>query len=98
MQRPSPATRLRTLFRPPPKGAKKAKSARAGSKTSQVLELLRQPGGVTAKELMKATGWQAHSVRGFLSGTIGKKMGLTVTSTNVTVRSFCPRSEQVFSD
>jgi hypothetical protein len=64
-----------------PKGAKKAKSAREGSKTNQVLELLKQPGGVTAKELMKATGWQPHSVRGFLSGTIGKKMGLTVTST-----------------
>jgi Protein of unknown function (DUF3489) len=64
-----------------PKGAKKAKSARAGSKTNQVLELLRQPGGITAKELRKATGWQAHSVRGFLSGTVGKKMGLTVIST-----------------
>jgi hypothetical protein len=38
------------------------------------------PGGVTGKELMKATDWQPHSVRGFLSGTIGKKMGLTVTS------------------
>jgi hypothetical protein len=63
-----------------PKGAKKAKVAREGSKTNQILDLLKRPGGVTAKELMKATGWQPHSVRGFLSGTIGKKMGLTVTS------------------
>jgi hypothetical protein len=46
-----------------------------------VLDLLNRPGGATAKELMESTGWQAHSVRGCLSGTIGKKMGLTVTST-----------------
>jgi len=64
-----------------PKGAKKAKQARDGTKTARVLELLKRPGGVTAKELMKATGWQPHSVRGFLSGTVGKKMGLTVEST-----------------
>jgi hypothetical protein len=64
-----------------PKGAKKAAGARDGSKTATVLELLKRAGGVTAKQLMKATGWQPHSVRGFLSGAVGKKMGLTVTST-----------------
>jgi Protein of unknown function (DUF3489) len=63
-----------------PKGVKKAKPARESSKTNQVLDMLKRPGGVTAKELMKAIGWQAHSVRGFLSGTVGKKMGLAVTS------------------
>jgi hypothetical protein len=64
-----------------PKGAKKANAAHDGSKTARILDLLKRPGGVTAKELMKVTGWQPHSVRGFLSGTLGKKMGLTVEST-----------------
>jgi hypothetical protein len=41
---------------------------------------LKRPNGATLKELMKATGWQPHSVRGFISGAVGKKMGLTVTS------------------
>jgi hypothetical protein len=55
--------------------------AREGSKTATILDLLKRPGGVTATELLKATGWQPHSLRGFLSGTVGKKMGLTVAST-----------------
>ena len=41
---------------------------------------MKRPQGVTLQELMTATAWQAHSVRGFLSGTVGKKMGLTVAS------------------
>ena len=64
-----------------PKGAKKATGARDGSKSAKILDLLKRPGGATAKELMKASGWQAHSVRGFLSGTVSKKMGMAVTST-----------------
>jgi len=64
-----------------PKGAKKAKGARDGSKAAKILDMLKRPGGATSKELQKASGWQPHSVRGFLSGTVGKKMGLTVTST-----------------
>jgi hypothetical protein len=62
-----------------PKSARN--DAREGSKTATILELLKRAGGATAMELLKATGWQAHSLRGFISGTVGKKMGLTVTST-----------------
>ena len=65
------------------KRAKVVGTARDGSKAAKVLDLLKRPDGASTKELMKATGWQAHSVRGFLSGTIGKKMGLTVTSTKI---------------
>jgi Protein of unknown function (DUF3489) len=58
----------------------KAPTARDGSKKADVLALLRRQGGATLQDLMSATGWQAHSVRGFLSGALGKKMGLTVES------------------
>jgi hypothetical protein len=65
---------------PKKKAVKGDERARVGSKSAKVVDLLKRPGGCTAKELMKATGWQSHSVRGFLSGTVRNKMGLTVVS------------------
>jgi hypothetical protein len=56
------------------------KGARGGSKKAVVLEMLRRPEGATLADIQAATGWQAHSVRGFLSGSLGKKMGLTIES------------------
>ena len=55
-------------------------AARDGSKKAEILGMLQRKGGATLSQIMKATSWQAHSVRGFISGALGKKMGLTVNS------------------
>ena len=59
---------------------KAAPNHRAGSKKAMILRLLRRPTGVSLEKLMAATGWQAHSVRGFISAAVGRRMGLTVAS------------------
>jgi hypothetical protein len=45
-----------------------------------LIDLMKRPGGVTLQELLSVTGWQTHSIRGFISGTLGKKMALRVVS------------------
>jgi len=60
--------------------ADKPATARDRSKKARILELLKRPDGATLAELLAATEWQAHSVRGFISGTLGKKMGLSIVS------------------
>ena len=62
----------------PPSEAKTPKG-----KLGALIELLRQEGGATLEELVAATGWQTHSVRGAISGHIKKKLGLEVTSKKV---------------
>ena len=53
---------------------------RKGSKLASVIALLRRKEGATLDQMVKATGWQPHSVRGAISGSLKKKLGLAVTS------------------
>jgi hypothetical protein len=54
--------------------------AKRPSKQNEVIAMLQRPKGATVDEVVTATGWQRHTVRGLFSGTLKKKLGLTLTS------------------
>ncbi|MEI2686631.1 MAG: DUF3489 domain-containing protein [Cypionkella sp.] len=53
---------------------------RTGTKQALLISMLQRPEGATMQEIIAATGWQAHSARGAMSGALGKKLGLVVVS------------------
>jgi hypothetical protein len=57
-----------------------APAAKKGSKQDIVIAMLRRGEGVSITEIMSATGWQAHSVRGFMSGALKRRLGMDLVS------------------
>ncbi|NWG38833.1 MAG: DUF3489 domain-containing protein [Hydrogenophilaceae bacterium] len=79
--------------RPAPKGIQKAdapdaltkregtpRSIRPGTKLAAIIEAMRHPGGATITQMMAGTGWQAHTVRGAISGMVRKRLGYEVVT------------------
>lgn len=72
----------------------KSPTQRKGTKQAMLIALLQAPTGATMEEIVAATGWQVHTARGAMSGPLGKKLGLVVTSAKEADRGRVYRIEQ----
>jgi hypothetical protein len=66
-----------------PEAAPDARTPREGTKQATLIAMLRAPDGATIEEIMAATGWQSHTIRGAMAGALKKKLGLIITSEKV---------------
>ncbi len=82
-----PSERSRRAERKPsgskPKGRTSPPAVRPGTKQALLIDLLKRKKGATIDEIVEATGWQPHSVRGAISGALKKRFGIAVTSERV---------------
>jgi hypothetical protein len=71
--------------------APKPPTQRAGTKQAQIIAMLKRPKGATLAEMVEATGWMAHTVRGSISGALKKKLGLPISAEKVEGRGMVYR-------
>ena len=78
---PAPSTRRKAKkAATAPDTPKEPRKRRKGTKQAALIDMLRRDEGATIAQIVEATGWQPHTVRGAISGALKKKLGLTVTS------------------
>jgi Protein of unknown function (DUF3489) len=75
-----------TKAAPAARTAAPARKTRAGGKQALVVEMLMRPEGATIAQIVEATGWQPHTVRGALAGALKKRLGRAVTSEKIEAR------------